>query len=104
MHKVVEVCKSELIPGGDQKNVTIEKDDIELMLPDKISNVLKKYDCDISVWEHALDIYENKAWGSSLVLKREIIEENEHLKILIFNENERLKIQSIKINDTLVVN
>ena len=92
MHYVYEVCKSEIRAGKDDSNVVMTKDDIALMLPQKIKNVLNQYDADISIWEQIQDINENEAWGEDIVIKREIIAEREQVKILTILGDDKFKI------------
>ena len=42
LHYVYDICKSELRPGKDQTQITISKDDISLMIPGKLVNILIK--------------------------------------------------------------
>ena len=103
LHNITEVCRSELMPGLDQTEVTLSISDMQLMIPDKLSNLLIKHKCDISTWEQIVDIYENSLWGQSFVIKRDIIDEYQYLKIVhILGEN-KFKIESKKINDILIL-
>ena len=97
--EIIEVGKSELIPGKDQSMVTISKDDLRSSIPLKIVNILDTYDCDISSWEEVLDIIENKSWNSFVVLKRDILNENTSVKILEIYEKNNFKIKNEIIND-----
>ena len=103
LHLVIDACRSELKGGKDQSQVTIDKEDIMLSLPDKLNNILIKLDCDISIWEHCLDIIEEKRWNEFVVLKRDIIDENEQVKILKILSEDRFKIQNEIINTTVIL-
>ena len=102
LHYVSRVGQSEIRGGKDQTEVVIKKEDIALMIPHALHNVLNNYDCDISSWEHALDILNEKRWGEFVVLKRDIIDENHQVKILIINGNNNFKIETKLINNTIV--
>jgi hypothetical protein len=101
LHYIHDYCRSELRGGKDESMVTLSIDDIALSLPDKLVNTLIKVDSDISTWEHCLDIIEEKRWGEHVVLSRDIINENEHVKILFINNENQFKIEN-KIINTLV--
>ena len=60
LHYVTDICKSELRPGKEDISSTISIDDIVLMLPSKISEILIKNRADIADFEHALDIIDNE--------------------------------------------
>jgi hypothetical protein len=73
------------------------------MLPDKLSKLLIKLNCDISIWEHCLDILEEKRWGETVVLKREVIDENYQIKILFINSENNFKIENKTIESTIII-
>ena len=101
LHKIIDICRSELSPGKDQTQININKEDIELMLSDRLCNVLAKYNCDMSIWEHAHDIIDNSEWGNSIVIKRDIIDEQQHVKILFILGENKFKIENKVINDLI---
>ena len=74
-----------------------------LSMPDKLSQALIKADCDISVWEHCLDILEEERWNEFVVLSRDIINENQQVKILRFINENRFKIENQIINSTVIL-
>ena len=102
LHYVEKVGQSEIRAGKDQTDVVIKKEDISLMMPSALSNLLSNYNCDISSWEHANDVLTEKRWGEFIVLKRDIIDENEQVKILIINGKDKFKIETKIINNTIV--
>lgn len=102
VHYIYDLCKSELRPGKESIETVINKEDMIMMLPDKIANVLIKNDADISDFEHALDIIEEEDWGSYLIVKRSIVEEEEQVKVLQIESEDKIKIFSRSINTTIV--
>ena len=102
LHYVFSVCKSEIKHGKDQTEITLSIDDIAVNLPKKLTNILMSHNSDISNWEHALDIFESKDWGKSIVLKREIIDENTQVKILYILGNDNFKISNETIKDIIL--
>tara|TARA_Y100001972_G_C7489314_1_gene248286 strand:+ start:37 stop:507 length:471 start_codon:yes stop_codon:yes gene_type:complete len=103
VHYVHDIFRSELKGGKDQTSITLTKDDIMLSLPERLSNVLVKLDCDISVWEHCLDIIEEERWNEFVVLRREIIDEQQQVKIIKIISENKFKIENKLINDTLLL-
>ena len=101
LHYVYDMCKSEIRPGKDQTSIVIEKDDLALMMSDKLSNLLRKINCDISSWEHVLDIIEEERWGEIVVLKRDIIDEIQQVKVIEILSDDKFKIRSETINDII---
>lgn len=71
IHKVVDVCKSEITPRDDMVSI-MTIDDIKLGLPVNLTGILEKYGADLATWEHAQFIYENKKWGEFVVLSSDV--------------------------------
>ena len=103
LHYVKDVCKSELRPGKEDIQTIVDKEDIILMLPDKIANVLIKNNADIADFEHCLDIIEEERWGSHIVVKRSIVDENEQVKVMEILSEDRVKISNRDINKIIRV-
>ena len=101
-HYVYDVSKSELKAGKDQSTIVLNKKEIRMMLPDRIRNVLDESETDISNYEHALDIIEERRWGESIVVKRDIIEEIEQVKMIEIHGKDKIRI-SIERIDNLIV-
>lgn len=99
LHEITEVGVSVLIPGKDQTKVTVNKKDLSFNLPQKIVEILYQYDCDISSWEHILDIIEEKRWGESVVLSREIINEKTNVKIIEILSDNNIRIKNETIDE-----
>lgn len=102
LHKVYDYCKSEIVYGKDQSGIVMTKEDLSLSLPDKIVNMLTSTNSDISVWEHILDIIDEKRWGEFVVFKREIIGEKQHVKILEILSESRFKIKNETIENIIL--
>ncbi|MAG26407.1 hypothetical protein CMI47_12730 [Candidatus Pacearchaeota archaeon] len=91
-HKVYEVCKSEII-STESENI-VNKEDISLFLPQKLSTILNDYNCELYIFEEAKYIIDNKLWENIdlptpfLILTREEIKNNDKH----FYEGKMLKI------------
>ena len=92
----------ELKAGKEDSKIILDKEEIMMSLPAKVKEVLVKFDCDISDFEHALDIIEEKRWEEKIVLKREIVNEVTHVKILEINSEDSIRIKNEIINDIIV--
>ena len=77
LHKVFEIGKSEILTGDeDGTSSVLTKEDIKMMLPSSVSNVLENYSADLPTWEQCLFIVENKRWDTAVVVSREVNEDN----------------------------
>jgi len=102
LHKVIDICRSEIIRSGKDQNIaSINIDDISLQLETRLSNVLRRYDCDISTWEIVLDIVDKQAWGYPVIVSRELIEGSYHVKVLKITSESKFKIFTKKIKDEI---
>ena len=70
IHKVVDVCRSELTTKEESKTLPSIVD-IRLSIPKSLSEVLDSYQSDISTWEHAEWIYLSKMWDSWIILTKQ---------------------------------
>ena len=101
IHRVYDYCKSDILKSGkDKNNSSLNLEDIAVQLPDKISNILRKYNVDIATWEEVLDIFDNHYWNNNVVLARELIDQKYHVKILKIHNEGKIKIESKIIEDS----
>ena len=103
MHKVYDIERSEIFPGKDQTEYTIEIDDLAISMPEQLVKILKKYNSDISNYEHAKNIIEEKRWGEIIILKREILEEKEQIKYIEILSNQNFSIKTNFIENTIIL-
>lgn len=71
IHKIVDICKSEIQSGKESMKSILKIEDIKPSLHTNISSILEANSCDLPSWEAALFIVENKQWGSYVVLTKE---------------------------------
>jgi hypothetical protein len=103
LHKVYDIERSEIFPGKDQTEYTIEIDDLAISMPEQLVKILKKYNSDISNYEHAKNIIEEKRWGEIIILKREILEEKEQIKYIEILSNQNFSIKTNFIENTIIL-
>jgi len=85
IHKIIDICKSEIIPGKDESRLITHLDDIKIMLPQDLASILENYDCDLPTYENAKFILDEKAWGEKLILLKESVGDEIAGKVLMFN-------------------
>ena len=101
-HFVEELCKSTIKIGKEDIRSVRQIEEVCLNIPEKIIKILKDYNATIDIYEEIEDIFENDNYPSNTVIKREIIDENYHIKILQIQSNTKIKILSEKIDDIIV--
>lgn len=71
VHKVVDICKSEILNGKENMPSIISIEDIKVSLPQNLVSILERSEADLPSWEQAAFIFENKLWGEIVVLNQE---------------------------------
>lgn len=78
IHRVFEICQSEILQGKESSTASvISKEDIELMLPSNITQVLKNYDSELATWEHVLHCYSNEEYDTPIIISKEDMGEDQ---------------------------
>jgi hypothetical protein len=93
VHKVVDLCKSELTSKEESRSIPAIQD-IELSVGPDLASLLKSYDCDLATWEQAEWIVLSKAYDNFVILSKEEIDDEIHGKRLLFLENGRFRIEA----------
>ena len=102
-HKVYEICKSELLQDYDGISFLITVEEIEDLLPDNISRILRKNNCDLATWENVLDVYRSKEWGVPVVIARNTIKNISYVKSLTMLDKDTIDIKSNTIDNILEI-
>lgn len=68
IHKVIDICKSEIIPGKESLTSIRGIEEIKPGLPKGLVTILEANHADLATWEAVEFIYENKQWGNIVVL------------------------------------
>jgi len=100
-HLVYEVCKSDIKVGKEDIQSVRTKEDISLSLPEKILKILESYNSEVVIYEEVEDVLTNLFYPTFITLKREIIDESHHLKILNINGKENFSITTEVINQSI---
>tara|TARA_B100000131_G_C17769626_1_gene472725 strand:+ start:159 stop:629 length:471 start_codon:yes stop_codon:yes gene_type:complete len=85
LHKVTDLCKSEILIGKDENRALVKKTDVAFSLPQKVIDLLETYSCDLPTWEHCAFIIKEKLWGSKVKIVTEDLEESVSSKFLVFD-------------------
>lgn len=94
VHKIVDLCKSEIVSGKENMPSIVSVDDIKCSLPSSYCEVLEKNSADLATWENIQFLLEKKMWGSHVVLTSELNEDVRTGKILIVLGESLLKVDS----------
>jgi hypothetical protein len=68
IHKVIDLCKSEILKNKEELKSIITIQDIEQTLPHNLVNLLNSNKCDLPTWEFVSYIFLNKLWGNFVIM------------------------------------
>lgn len=100
IHKVIDICKSEILNRDDSRTMT-SIEDIRVSLSEPLAAILEKHAVDISVWEHARWIIEQQSWGSFITLEQEKISGGKNIKIMIILGNSLFRIETKFVTEVI---
>ena len=101
VHKVYDICKSEIIPGKDELRSVTTIDEIKFFIPSDLRNLLELYKCDLPVWEHIKFCLDNERWGDTVILTRETIDDEITGKILTITSKDRFSLEPYISRETI---
>ena len=89
LHKVIDICRSEILLGKDESIAILSIDDLRRQIPDSFASILEENKCDLPTWENLKFILDEEMWGENLVLSRENLGDSTHFKIMnILSKND----------------
>lgn len=71
IHRVIDLCKSEVLRGRESFVALPKIDEIKASLPSKVCEILDASNVDISTYENAKFIVDNQRWGEFCILSSE---------------------------------
>jgi hypothetical protein len=99
VHKIYDVCKSEIIAGKDESAVVEKKSDISVSLPSSLVELFESYGLETPDYQYARFIIENKMWDTIIVLTAENEGEARSGKILRFVSDEKFRVEPFTRQD-----
>jgi len=94
VHKIYDLCKSEIVIGREDIKSQLSISDFSLSLPNELFEVLQQYNREMPDFEYAQFIIDTGAWGESIVLSREELDGTAQGKIIKFLEPHKFRIES----------
>ncbi len=71
VHRVFDLCRSEILHGREAFGAIQSVGDVKVSLTPNVREVLDASNVDVTVYEHARFIIDNKKWGEHVVLSSE---------------------------------
>lgn len=102
VHRVIDLCKSEIVHGVEEGNSIRSIDDIKISLPQKIADFLSQQKSDLTIWEFVEFLLDNKK-ESEIVLSKDQQGDITQVKILHVKQDGTFKVKSETRQDELEV-
>lgn len=94
IHKIVDICKSEIQTGKEHMNSLIKLEDIKPSIHSNFSMILDSNNADIATWEAVQFTVENKQWGNFVVLTTDVEGDEIHGKYIRILGETMCKVES----------
>jgi hypothetical protein len=101
IHKVVDICKSEIAPGKDETKSVLTKKDLARSLPQQLSEMFEEYQLEVADYEFAKFVIENEKWGTLMILSKEVEGDGYSGKALNFVGPNKFRIDPFFDTDTV---
>lgn len=98
VHRVVDICRSEVVFGKDESRGIVTVADVRSSLPQRIVDVLDANDCDVYVWEHARFIVEEERWGEHVTLSSDVVDGRRIGKFMVIAGPDKLGVSQYSEN------
>lgn len=102
IHRVTDVCRSEIKQGREDMRSIVTIDDIKPSLPPRLVDLLQVADVDLPTWEAAQHAYEQKQWGTFVVLSTDVDGGVRHGKYLQILGDNMFKVDSFEREEEVV--
>ena len=93
IHRVFDLCKSEIAVGHESLNSLPRIEDFKLMLPSSVVNVLDNYNAEIYTWEQAAFIINYEKVNESIILSSDEVKGKLQGKKLVYKGNSKFAIE-----------
>ena len=93
IHRVFDLCKSEIAVGHESLNSLPSKSDFKLMLPSSVADILDSYEAELYVWEQVAFILNYNKINDKIILTSDEIKGKLQGKCLVYNGDSRFSIE-----------
>lgn len=102
VHEVYELCKSNIMSGveGTKSSVTLE--DISIMLPESVRNLLQGYEKELPDYEHIHFMIEENMVGDFVILSQEFNDGRRSGKVLKYKGKGKFEIEPFSRSETVI--
>lgn len=101
VHRVYEICKSEILNNveGTKSSITIE--DMSLMFPETVLNILKSYEKELPDYEHVKFMMDENKAGDFIILSQEFNDGRRTGKVLKYKGKNKFEIEPFSMSEII---
>ena len=97
VHKVLDICKSEIIAGKDE-SATVERiQDVAMSLPPSLTELFESYSLELPDYQYARFILDNQVWGTTMTLSKETEDGVTNGKCLKFVSIDKFRVEQFSM-------
>lgn len=100
LHKVIDLCKSEIVHGVEDSSSLRSIDDIKYSIPSNLSEFLVNQKQDITTWEYVEFIIDNKL-DTEIILGKDDKTDVTQIKMLHIKPDGSFKVKSVTRQDVI---
>ena len=100
VHKVIDICKSEIMVSKEESRNVMSKSDVATSLPSDLVKLLEDYQLGLADFELAKFIIDNERWGDSIILSKEKEDDGFTGKVLKFISPTKFRVDPFFDKDT----
>ena len=93
IHKVYDICRSEIIAGKEQSANVESIKDVKISLPKSLVELFESYKLELPDYQYARFILENELWNSTITLDSETNDGVKNGKIVRFISADRFRVE-----------
>tara|TARA_R110000824_G_scaffold60853_3_gene162326 strand:+ start:6139 stop:6471 length:333 start_codon:yes stop_codon:yes gene_type:complete len=101
VHKIYDLCKSEIIAGKDESAVVEKPSDVAISLPNQLSELFENYSLDVSDYQLARHILDHDLWEQTIILSKETEDGLTTGKVLKILGPQKFRVDSFSRQDTI---
>ena len=101
LHRIIDICNSEITSGAEGTTTSLTIEDISLMLPESVKMILSTYERGLPDYEYVLFMIDHEAIDDFIILTSDMIEEKKEGKVLRYKGSGKFAIEPFISSEVL---
>lgn len=100
-HKIVDLCKSVIVPNSENSGATITVEDIKLSLPENVNSIMESNNRELADYQHLQFLIENNDTTGFVILSKETIDDKQQGKLLKYKGGGKFAIEPFSTQESI---